>query len=160
MRSRRVPSRCATSRVHDEAPLRREAVRHEAPVRHEPSRPAPGPFSALAPEVYAEPIPRQSEPRERPRAARPPGACPGPRAVPSASVRRRGRRTPAERLRPRRGGRCRGALRHAGIPTCPGSVCIADAASRTGPRHQCARCGYGARRASFPRSFGDVVEYL
>lgn len=46
-------------------PVRLEAVRHAAPVRHEPSLPAPGPFSALTAEVHAEPIPRRSEPRER-----------------------------------------------------------------------------------------------
>ncbi|MDF2995741.1 MAG: Sporulation domain protein [Xanthobacteraceae bacterium] len=45
-------------------PPRHEAPRHEAP-RHETPRPGPGPFSALAAEVYAEPTPRQNEPLGR-----------------------------------------------------------------------------------------------
>lgn len=45
-------------------PARHEPARHE-PTRHEPSRHAPGQFSALAAEVYAEPIPRDGESRAR-----------------------------------------------------------------------------------------------
>lgn len=60
------PAGPAAPRPAHTEPMRSEPVppRHEAP-RHETPRPGPGPFSALAAEVYAEPAPRQNEPRGR-----------------------------------------------------------------------------------------------